>query len=149
MERNMLSIRAVAKVLAVVLVAIGAGAPLFAQEEPDVAIYVTLRAKELRFEFVPEVTVTFTGDPRNINVSQNDRQNLPKPVQPRVLYRDIGIRLTITTTLANIEQILDEALGPGLPKEVLHVQDRSRDSAPRRDRPAARSDAPAANDDKH
>jgi hypothetical protein len=32
-------------------------------------------------------------------VSRTDRVNLPDPVQPHVTYRDIGIRLTITSTL--------------------------------------------------
>jgi hypothetical protein len=79
--------------------------------EPDIAIFATVRADHLLFEEVPKVTVTFPGDPRNQNVWKSDRENLPEQVQPRVLYRNIGIHLTITSTLPDIEQILDEALG--------------------------------------
>jgi hypothetical protein len=77
--------------------------------EPDVAITATVRARELRFEKVPKVTVTFPGQ-QNANVWKTDRTNLPDQVQPYVTYRDIGIRLTITSTLPDIEKILDEAL---------------------------------------
>ena len=76
---------------------------------PDVAITATVRAKELRFETVPNVTVTFDGRSAS-NVWRSDRENLPKPVEPRTIYRDIGIRLTITSTLEDIERIVDEAL---------------------------------------
>ena len=79
---------------------------------PDVAILATVHAKELRFTEVPEVKVTFPGQPQNQTVWKSDRTNLPDQVQPYVTYRDIGIRLTITSTLPNIEQILNEALGP-------------------------------------
>ena len=83
-----------------------------AQTEPDVAILATVRAKELRFEQVPEVKVTFPDQEKNQTVWHSDRTNLPDKVQPYVIYRDIGIRLTISSTLPNIEQIVDEALAP-------------------------------------
>ena len=70
-----------------------------------VGIFATVRARELRFEQVPNVRITATA-------SNTERTNLPDQVQPYVTYRDIGIRLTITSTLPDIEQILDEALGP-------------------------------------
>ena len=93
--------------------------PMFAQTPPasppaDVAIMASVRAKELRFDEVPRVTVTFFGAVNglpNITVWKTDRTNLPDQVQPNVTYRDIGVLLTITSTLPNIEQILDEALG--------------------------------------
>jgi hypothetical protein len=105
-----------------VAVALLCVAPMFAQtpspappEQPDVAIFATVRAKELRFTEVPRVTVTFTGSANgipNATIWKTGRTNLPEKVQPHVTYRDIGIRLTITSILPNIEQILDEALRP-------------------------------------
>jgi hypothetical protein len=77
---------------------------------PDVAILANVRARELRFSAVPDVNVTFRGNGRT--VWKSDRTNLPDDVQPHVTYRDIGIRLTITSTLPNIEEILDDALKP-------------------------------------
>jgi hypothetical protein len=80
-----------------------------AVESADVAIIARVRAKQLRFDKVPEVRVTFRGT--GATVWKTDRTNLPDEVQPNVTYRDIGILLTITSTLPNIEQILDDALG--------------------------------------
>lgn len=91
---------------------IAAAFPAFAQTQPDVAILATVHAKELRFTEVPQVSVTFPGQENNQTVWHTDRENLPSPVQPYVIYRDIGIRLTISSTLPNIEQIVDEALAP-------------------------------------
>jgi hypothetical protein len=89
--------------------------PAQTQEQPDVAIFATVHAKELRFTEVPEVKVTFPTDPQNKNVWNTEREHLPTPVQPYVTYRDIGIRLTITSTLPDIEKILDDALAPPPP----------------------------------
>ena len=82
--------------------------------EPDVAIVTNVRASEVRFAEVPEVRVSVYGDVNGqpaVTVSRTDRDNLPSEVQPHVTYRDAGIRLTITSTLPDIERILDEALG--------------------------------------
>lgn len=78
-------------------------APQAAPEPADVAIYATVHARELRFSEVPRGVVTSPP-------SKTERTNLPDQVQPHVTYRDIGIRLTITSTLPNIEEILDQAL---------------------------------------
>ena len=86
-----------------------------AAAQPDIAITARVKAKSLRFTVVPNVNVTFTGSlngVKNVTVWKTDRENLPEKVQPNVTYRDIGIRLTITSTLPNIEEILDDALGP-------------------------------------
>jgi hypothetical protein len=96
------------------LIVMIAALTLQAQEQPnvdvDVAILATVHAKSLTFAQVPEVRVTFPGQPQNQTVWKSDRDNLPEPVQPHVIYRDIGIRLTISSTLPNIEQIVDDAL---------------------------------------
>jgi hypothetical protein len=82
--------------------------------EPDVALIINLRAREVRFLEKPEGT--YIRARASINghdgetVTKTDRFNLPEEVEPHVTYRDVGIRLTITSTLPNIEQILDEAL---------------------------------------
>lgn len=82
--------------------------------DADVAIIAHVRAKQLHFTRVPEVRVTFTGSVNGVpnrTVWDTDRHNLPDQVQPYVTYRDIGILLRITSTLPNIEEILDDALG--------------------------------------
>ena len=79
--------------------------------EPDLSITARVTARELRFDVVPNPTVEFTGQPRRETVWEADRDNLPRPVQPGVTYRDIGIRLRITSVFADIERIVAEALG--------------------------------------
>jgi hypothetical protein len=77
----------------------------------DVAIIVNLTAKELRFDAVPNPTVEFLDKAKSQTIWQTERFNLPDEVQPGVTYRNIGIRLKITSRLADIERIVAEALG--------------------------------------
>jgi hypothetical protein len=67
--------------------------------------------KELRFEVVPNPTVEFFGKPRRDTVWDAERENLPRPVEPGVTYRNIGIRLKIVSRFADIDRIVAEALG--------------------------------------
>jgi hypothetical protein len=87
------------------------GASQVPTESADVAITATVTAKELRFEIVPNPTVEFPGKPRRDTVWEAERENLPRPVEPGVTYRNIGIRLKIASRFANIERIVAEALG--------------------------------------
>lgn len=77
----------------------------------DLEITANVTARELRFEVVPEPKVEFTGQPRRDTVWEAERQNLPRPVQPGVTYRNIGIQLKITSVFADIDRIVAEALG--------------------------------------
>lgn len=78
---------------------------------PDLEITANVTARELRFEVVPNPTVEFTGKPERVTVWDAERDNLPRPVQPGVTYRNIGIRLKITSIFADIDRIVAEALG--------------------------------------
>lgn len=77
----------------------------------DVAITATVTARELKFEQVPNPTVEFPGAPARETVWEADREKLSRPVEPGVTYRDIGIRLRISSRFADIERIVAEALG--------------------------------------
>ena len=70
-----------------------------------------MTAKELRFDVVPNPTVEFPGKPERDTVWDAERDNLPRPVEPGVTYRNIGIRLKIVSRFADIERIVAEALG--------------------------------------
>lgn len=103
--------------------------------EPDIAIFATVTARQLRFETKPDVRVTVYGHVNGhpaVTVSKTDRENLPSEVQPYVTYRDIGILLTITSTLPDIETILDEALGTAAPAPAAEPPKPSADATPRR-----------------
>jgi hypothetical protein len=80
-------------------------------EAADLAITATVTAKELLFEVVPDPKVEFPGKPQRDTVWEAERENLPRPVEPGVTYRDIGIRLKIVSRFADIERIVAEALG--------------------------------------
>lgn len=83
----------------------------------DLSITAHVTARELRFETVPEPKVVFTGKPRRITLWEAERQNLPRPVEPGVTYRNIGIQLKITSVFADIDRIVAEALGEIPPSE--------------------------------
>ena len=80
-------------------------------EAADVALIANVTIEELRFDAVPNPTVEFLGKPKTSNIWHADRFNLPDQVQPGVTYRNVGIRLKITSRLADIERIVSEALG--------------------------------------
>ena len=80
-------------------------------ESADLAITAHVTARELRFETVPNPKVEFTGGPQPKTQWDAVRENLPRPVQPGVTYRDIGIRLKIVSVFADIDRIVAEALG--------------------------------------
>lgn len=82
------------------------------KEKPaDVEITAKIQAKELIFEVVPNPKVEFPGTFERETEWSSERTNLPDEVQPKVIYRDIGITLKIVSTFADIEKIVDEALG--------------------------------------
>ena len=80
-------------------------------ESADIAITANVRARSLVFETVPNPTVTFPGQPARDTVWEAQRENLPTPVEPGVTYRNIGIRLKITSAFRDIDRIVAEALG--------------------------------------
>jgi hypothetical protein len=80
-------------------------------ENADIAITAHVKARSLIFEAVPNPTVEFSGQPQRDTVWEAQRENLPTPVQPGVTYRNIGIRLKITSVFSDIDRIVAEALG--------------------------------------
>jgi hypothetical protein len=81
------------------------------EDEADLAITARVTARELRFDAVPNPSVEFPGRPERATSWEAERTNLPRPVQPGVTYRDIGVRLKIVSVFADIDRIVAEALG--------------------------------------
>ena len=79
--------------------------------EPDLSLTAHVTARELRFTKVPNPTVEFPGRPERATVWEADRENLPREVRPGVTYRNVGVRLRITSVFADIDRIVAEALG--------------------------------------
>jgi hypothetical protein len=80
-------------------------------ENDDLSITANVTARELRFDVVPNPKVEFPGSHERKTAWEAERQNLPQSVEPGVTYRNIGIRLKITSVFADIDRIVSEALG--------------------------------------
>ena len=77
----------------------------------DLSITASVTAREMRFDVVPNPKVEFPGKPERKTAWEAERQNFPRPVEPGVTYRNIGIQLKITSVFADIDRIVAEALG--------------------------------------
>ncbi len=76
---------------------------LEALENPDIDFTAHVKARELRFEKVPETNVRFWGQPERDSVSGTERENLPEEVRPGVTYRDVSVQLRIASELVETE----------------------------------------------
>jgi hypothetical protein len=79
-------------------------------ENPDIELTADVKARELRFEEVPEAEVRFPGHPERESVSGTERNNLPEEVEPGVTYRNPRVRLRIASVLADVDPELRERL---------------------------------------
>ena len=68
-------------------------------EHPDIEFTANVRAREMRFDEVPETKVRFRGRPERASVSNTERENLPEEVRRGVTYRNFSVRLRIATGL--------------------------------------------------
>ena len=105
-----------------------AAAPEATDPDPDSAdlsFTATVKFQELKFDVVGTPNVEFKGGVNAplLGGSSNlktvwhaERINLPKPVQPGVVYREGGVRLTITTRFEDLARLLaDPPPSPALP----------------------------------
>jgi hypothetical protein len=76
---------------------------------PELELVATVRAKALRFEEVPQVSVAFTGSGRRRTTWKTERVNLPMRPEAGVTYRDVQVRLTITSGVEELSELLRRA----------------------------------------
>ncbi|HEY7767142.1 hypothetical protein [Longimicrobium sp.] len=62
---------------------------------PDVAISASVTARELTFQSSPRASVRLTGCALPDTVRVTERRNLPAPVQPGVVYRDVHVAVEV------------------------------------------------------
>ena len=72
-----------------------------AGDRPDVEMSFGVRARELRFEVVPETRVWSEGEPGVTLDVESERENLPPEVEPGVTYRDVRVRWRATARIAH------------------------------------------------
>jgi hypothetical protein len=101
----------IARTLAVTLVLAAFAAPAGAQagtcaaagdsaaaqpvRAPDVAISASATARELTFQSRPRANVRLAGCALPDTVRVTERRNLPAPVQPGVVYRDVHVAVEV------------------------------------------------------
>ena len=61
------------------------------EEIPDVDAAFSVRAKNLRFETVPETNIWFEGEPAQRSRLDTGRENLPDEVEAGVTYREVRV----------------------------------------------------------
>ncbi len=94
-----------------------------APDRPDIEIAANVKARELRFEEVPETEVN--------PPAQTERENLPEQVRPEhegVTFRDIRVRLRIANELTVGEPNQWEELRQGENERFVHGRDSSKPS---------------------
>ncbi|WP_037411493.1 hypothetical protein [Candidatus Solirubrobacter pratensis] len=67
--------------------------------EPDVEIFASAAADELRFDAQPEVRVTFPGTGARDSRQLTRRENIDTPVQPGKTYRRVRVATRIRSRL--------------------------------------------------
>ncbi|HEY6003097.1 MAG TPA: hypothetical protein VIV57_09485 [Anaeromyxobacter sp.] len=86
-----------------------AGPSEVAPKGPELELQATVRAKALRFDEVPKVSVVFRGNGPRHTVWRTERVNLPVHPEPGVTYKDVQVRLTITSDIEELSSLLREA----------------------------------------
>lgn len=76
---------------------------------PELELVATVRAKTLVFDEVPKVDVVFRGAGKRKAVWKTERVNLPAHPEPGVVYRDVQVRLTLTSDVEELTSMLRDA----------------------------------------
>lgn len=92
-------------------------------ETADIAITSNVTARELRFNVVPDSEkIQFSGSVGRQTGWIVERRNIPKHAEEGVTYRDIGVRLQITSVFSDIDSIVSDALGEAPGQERVNPQ---------------------------
>ncbi|HWI40376.1 MAG TPA: hypothetical protein VNX25_02680 [Verrucomicrobiae bacterium] len=84
----------------------GAAAAQDTPPAPDLEFRSRVRAREMVFDAVTTPTVRFRGTPGRSTVDRSIRKNLPKPVEPGRVYRDVEVETEIGSTFPNVSTAL-------------------------------------------
>ncbi len=74
------------------------------KRSPDISLTAGAKARELRFERVPDTETRFWGQDERETESGTERENLPDEVERDVVYRNVRIRLKTTARITGAEQ---------------------------------------------
>jgi hypothetical protein len=76
---------------------------------PELELVADVSAKALRFDEVPKVNVVFKGNGARRTVWKSERVNLPARPEAGVTYKDVRVKLTITSDIDELSSLLREA----------------------------------------
>ena len=78
-------------------------------QEPRVDLVVTFAARSVVFDDVPRIRMAFGGSGPRKAVWRVERTNLPARVERGVEYRDVRVRLTLSSTVDEFESLIEDA----------------------------------------
>jgi hypothetical protein len=76
---------------------------------PELELVATVKAKSIKFDEVPKVNVVFHGNGKRKTVWKTERVNLPAHPEPGVTYKDVQVKLTITSDIDELASLLSQA----------------------------------------
>ncbi|HEX9050756.1 MAG TPA: hypothetical protein VF841_09510 [Anaeromyxobacter sp.] len=76
---------------------------------PQLELVATVRARALRFDVVPRAELLPRGPGRGKTAWKAERVNLPMHPEPGVTYRDVAVRLVVTSDPQGLAALLREA----------------------------------------
>jgi len=71
------------------------------KDRPDLDFFTSIRAKELKFDRVPEKKIRYYGEPAHETEVEVNRDNIPEEPEEGVTYRDIGVRWSVAQRIVH------------------------------------------------
>jgi len=68
-------------------------------DNADITVTARVRARQLRFGEVPQISTEFTGTPGHESASGSDRANLPERVEEDMTYRHVQVDYWLAAAL--------------------------------------------------
>jgi hypothetical protein len=79
-----------------------------AGEGPRIELVATVRAARLVYEEAPRLRVAYGGPPGRL-AWRAERTNLPARIQPRQVYEDVAVRVTLVGPIDEVASLLEDA----------------------------------------
>jgi hypothetical protein len=79
-----------------------------AGEGPRIELVATVRAARLVFDEAPRLRIAYGGSPGHV-AWRAERTNLPARIQPRQVYEDVVVRVTLVGSVEEVAALLEDA----------------------------------------
>jgi hypothetical protein len=76
---------------------------------PDLDVFTSVKAKELKFEKVPEKKVRYYGEPDHETEVEVERENVPEEPEEGVTYRDVKVSWSVAQRIVHPTDAEDES----------------------------------------